>query len=67
MIEFQIGQNPEYTFSLCHNFCWHRGEFALPIKIGWWNHMSATGDKNCDIDITILCFQFSLEIWEWIK
>jgi len=61
----QWGKNPEYTISVCSNHNWFSGELALPIKLAWWNHVDALGNKNNDVSVTFLCFCFSLEIWRW--
>ncbi|KKN68794.1 hypothetical protein LCGC14_0448140 [marine sediment metagenome] len=64
---FQWGTNPEYTITICHNWAWHSGELALPLKLSWWNNADVMGSKCNDISITILCFRFGLEIWRWKK
>ena len=63
----QWGNNPEYTITICHNWAWHSGELALPIKLSWWNSVDAKDNKCNEIAITFLCFRFGLEIWRWNK
>jgi len=66
-MEIQWGKYPEFTFSICSNFHWWGGEFALPFKLGWWNSVDCVGNRQNDISVTILCFRIGLEIWRFVK
>lgn len=64
---YQIGKNPEYTFTMCLTANTYNGTLGLPLSISWWNNVDSVDNRNVAVAVTFLCFHFGVDIWKWKK